>query len=113
MRPIHEMLRIRKRELADQGHRLTYSQIAAQLQLLGIKVDGGAVGHWFTGRNKPGVEELIALAKVMDTSIARLAGEDPQYVITGEQKLAMEILARMSPEQRQAFLIMGKTIVNL
>ena len=107
------MLRARKRELADQGRKLTYNMIASQLQMLGIKVDGGAVGHWFTGRNKPGVEELIALAKVMDTSIAILAGEDPQYAVTGEQKLAMQIIARMSPEQLQAYLAMGKTIVNL
>jgi transcriptional regulator with XRE-family HTH domain len=107
------MLRTRKRELANQGRKLTYDQIAAQLQVLGVKVDGGAVGHWFTGRNKPGVEELIALAKVMDTSISMLAGEDPQYAITGEQKLALEILSQMSPEQRQAFLAMGKTIIKL
>jgi transcriptional regulator with XRE-family HTH domain len=107
------MLRARKRELANQGRKLTYSQIAAQLQVLGIKVDGGAVGHWFTGRNKPGVDELIAIAKVMESSISILAGEDPRYAITGEQKLALEILQAMSPEQRQAFLAMGKTIVKL
>lgn len=104
MRPIHLNLRQRRKQLADAGVKIRLREIAERLQAQGLSVGTAAVGHWFTGRNKPGVEELRALAEVLQTSMSALAGEDPDYAEEADLKLALRMLREMSPAERQAYI---------
>lgn len=70
------------------------------------EVSPAIVGHWFTGRRQPQLDNLRKLADILDVSLAALVAEDPEYAQTAEEKLALRMMRDASPEVRQAILAM-------
>ena len=73
------------------------------------EVAASTVGHWFSGRRQPQMDHLKKLAKLLDVSAAALVADEPDYAHTAEERIALQILRDMTPQQRAVYLAMGKT----
>lgn len=62
------------------------------------------VGHWFTGKRQPGLNNLRKLAAILDVSASALVADEPGYAVTDEERLALDLMRQLSPEMRQAHL---------
>lgn len=62
------------------------------------------VGHWFTGRRQPQLDNLRKLADILDVSMSALVDGDPDFATTPEEKLALQLLRGATPEMRQAII---------
>ncbi len=71
-------------------------------------VSRSTVSHWWHGRRKPLVENLRRLSEVLEISVARLVGEDPDYTHTPEEKLLLQTFREMTPERQEAYLAFMK-----
>lgn len=70
------------------------------------EVSAAIVGHWFSGRRQPQLDNLRKLADILDVSLASLVASDPEYAQTAEEKLALKMIREATPEVRQAVLAM-------
>ncbi len=104
MRTISENLRARRAELKAEDKPYRLREITARVQAHGIDVLMAAVGHWFTGKREPGVQELYALAAAMETDIDRLAKGVPHIAISGEDKKLMALIVGMPAREKQALM---------
>lgn len=103
MRPLH--VRIQE-AAASKGW--TAAEVARQMP----EVAASTVGHWFTGRRQPQMDNLRRLAQILDVSAASLVADEPDYAHTTEERLGMQIMREMTPEQLEAYLAIGKTLVG-
>lgn len=90
------------RKLQERCRQLDIRQ-ADLIRLLG-DVSPATVQHWMSGRRQPTLDHLRRLADVLQTSVAALVADDPDYAHTAEERLALRLLRRSSPEMRQAML---------
>lgn len=58
----------------------------------------GAIGHYFTGRRQPDVNQLLALAKHFGISLSELAGEVPLAPDSEYKQEADRLFRETSPE---------------
>lgn len=77
------------------------------------EVAASTVGHWFAGRRQPQMDHLRKLAKILEISAAALVADEPDYAHTVEEKLALQMMRDMSADQREAFLVIGKTVADV
>lgn len=83
---------------------MSVSDVARQMP----EVARATVGHWFTGARKPQLDHLLKLAKVLEISAAALVADEPDYAVTAEEKLHLQMMRKLTPEMRQAILAMLK-----
>ena len=62
------------------------------------------VGHWFTGKRQPHLDNLRKLAAILDVSAAALVADEPDYAVTTEERLHLALLRQQTPAMRQAVL---------
>ena len=99
-----------------QSHPLTplAIKLRAALKAKGMKqadvirafpdVGKAIVGHWFTGKRQPHLDNLRKLAAILDVSAAALVADEPDYAVTTEERLHLALLRQQTPEMRQAVL---------
>jgi len=83
---------------------MTVSEVARAMPEVGPAI----VGHWFRGVRKPQLDNLRKLATLLDVSMSSLLDDDPQYAVSKEERIALEMLRGMTPEMRQAMLALMK-----
>lgn len=66
------------------------------------------VGHWFTGKRQPGLDNLRKLAAILDVSAASLVADEPGFATTPEERMALDLMRELSPDMRQAVLAIMK-----
>ena len=77
-----------------------------------LGVDKSTVNKWMTGGRTPTMQNLIELAELLGVDMREI-WEGPEAIpTTPEQRLMVEQMARMTPEQQQAFLAMAATMVG-
>lgn len=59
------------------------------------------------------MDHLRKLAKILDVSAAALVADEPDYAHTSIEKLTLQVLRDMTPEQREAYLAVGASIVGV
>lgn len=59
------------------------------------------------------MDHLRKLAKILEISAAALVADEPDYAHTVEEKLALQMMRDMSADQREAFLVIGKTVADV
>lgn len=58
----------------------------------------GAIGHYFTGRRQPDINQLLSLAKFLEVSLSELAGEIPLAPESEYKREADRLFQEISPE---------------
>jgi transcriptional regulator with XRE-family HTH domain len=74
------------------------------------EVARSTVGHWFTGERQPQMDNLKRLAEILEVSAAALVADEPDYASTAEEKIGLQLMRQMTPEQRQAMLALMKSM---
>lgn len=69
-----------------------------------LGVDRSVVSRWMTGERTPTIANLIALASLLDRDLAEFWNGPEVLPATPEQRLMIEYMARMTPEQQQGFV---------
>lgn len=75
------------------------------------EVARSTVGHWFTGERQPQMDNLKRLAQILEVSAAALVADEPDYASTSEEKLGLQMMRELRPEQRQAVLAIMKSLI--
>lgn len=68
------------------------------------EVSSATVGHWFSGKRQPQLDNLRKLAAILDVSAAALVADDVDYATNKEERLALVLLRGLTPDMRQAVL---------
>ena len=77
-----------------------------------LGVAKSTVNKWMSGGRTPTMQNLIELAELLGVDMREL-WEGPEAIpTTPEQRLMVEQMSRMTPEQQQAFLAMAATMVG-
>lgn len=58
------------------------------------------------------MDNLRRLADILEVSAAALVADEPDYASTSEEKIGLQLLRDMSPEQRQAILATMKAMTT-
>ena len=74
---------------------MTYADLAAILN-----VTTGTVGHWMVGRREPTLEQVKAIAKVVDKSVSELCGEDVYFLTNQAERDVIDTWRSLAPDQR-------------
>lgn len=69
-----------------------------------VGVDKSSVSRWTKGTRTPSVQNLIDLAALLGVEQSALWDGPQAFPATPEQRLMLEKMAGMSPEQQQALL---------
>lgn len=72
-----------------------------------VGVDKSAVSRWMRGERTPTMKNLIDLADLLQVEMAALWEGEQSVPATPEQKMMMERMRTMTPEQQQAFLALA------
>lgn len=92
---------------ARKAKGMSISDVARQMP----EVARSTVGHWFTGERQPQMDNLKRLAQILEVSAAALVADEPDYASTSEEKLGLQFMRDMTPEQRQAILATMKAMI--
>lgn len=68
------------------------------------EVSAATVGHWFTGKRQPLVDNLRKLAEILETSMGALEADPDDYAQTNEERMTLRMIRGATPELRQAIL---------
>lgn len=68
------------------------------------EVSPATVGHWFTGKRQPLVDNLRKLAAILETTVGRLEAEDEDFAQDNQERLTLRLMRSTSPEMREAVL---------
>lgn len=91
---------------ARKAKGMTVTEVARQMP----EVARSTVGHWFTGERQPQMDNLKRLAQILEVSAASLVADEPDYASTAEEKIGLQLMREMTPEQRQALLAVMKSM---
>jgi transcriptional regulator with XRE-family HTH domain len=69
-----------------------------------LGVDKSSVSRWITGTRTPSMQNLIDLAALLGVEVTDFWEGQQAYPSTPEQRLMLEKMASMTPEQQQALL---------
>jgi uncharacterized tellurite resistance protein B-like protein len=56
------------------------------------------------------MDNLKRLAEILEVSAAALVADEPDYASTSEEKLGLQMMRDMTPEQRQSLLALMKSM---
>lgn len=78
-----------------------------------LDVDRSAVSRWMNGKRQPTVQNLVDLAALLGVEVEAI-WQGPQAIpATPEQRLLVEKMATMSPEQQQALLALAAATLGM
>lgn len=96
------MIDPRLQELADTIRRMVTASPLSPVEIARIMgVDKSAVSRWMTGERTPTMKNLIDLADVLDKDIRELWTGPEVLPSTPEQRMIVELMKDLSPEQQQ------------
>ena len=75
---------------------ITYEEIAERLG-----VAKSTVGHWFTGRNRPRLDTLKRIAKVLDMPVMTMIAEDAYFLVEEDERALVDVF-RLIPQDKRA-----------
>lgn len=78
-----------------------------------LKVDRSAVSRWMNGKRQPTVKNLVDLAALLGIEADELWRGPEAMPATPEQRLLMDKMATMSPEQQQALVALAAATMGL
>lgn len=64
----------------------------------------GAVGHYFTGRREPSIDQLAALAKRLGVTVSELIGEVPLVSDPQDKREILRLLEGVDSDQEETLL---------
>lgn len=82
-----------------KAKRITYQEVADKLG-----VEKSTVGHWMVGRNNPTFDQVREIARMIETSLSELVGEDPYFLTDENERKLIDTLRNLSPEEKQEAL---------
>ena len=74
---------------------ITYEGIAEELG-----VAKSTVGHWLTGRNRPRLDTLKRIAKVLDMPVMTMISEDAYFLVEEDERALVDVFRLIPPDQR-------------
>ena len=107
-RPLSQTLNRRRLDLG-----LTYEDVQARLEKLGVDVSNSAVGHWFTGFREPKTLNVLEkLCEALETSLPQLLTEHVEYARDHNEQVLLDQFRLMTREQRAAYVVLGTSMVT-
>lgn len=77
-----------------------------------LEVDKSSVSRWIKGTRTPTMQNLIDLATLLGVEVTDFWEGEQAYPSTPEQRMMLEKMAGMSPEQQQALLAFVAATAN-
>lgn len=105
------MIDPRLKALSERLKRLIDASGLAQIDVSkALGVDKSTISKWTKGERTPTMKNLMDLADLLQVEMTDLWAGEESLPSTPEQKLMMDRMAKLTPEQQQALLALAATM---
>lgn len=66
-----------------------------------LDVETATVGHWMVGRNRPDIETVAQIARIIGMSLSELCENDPCFIINKSELALIEIFRTLTEQEKK------------